>query len=101
MSELIGPIIEKARAQGAYTCAHCDYDLKSVPLRDDLSIVCPECGYEMVFSVQVRLRPRNPEYDREIRSRLSRLERILIALGVVVLAGVLVILLTLLLVRGL
>lgn len=94
-------VIAEARGKQTYRCAHCDYPLSEVPLDPDLGVTCPECGYEMVFRVMVRLMPRNPEYDREVRSRLSRLERVLMGLGVVVVAGVLVILLTLLLVRGL
>lgn len=89
MGDPLRHIIEDARRQGEYRCAHCDYALSEVPLQDDLSIVCPECGYEMVFSVRVQLMPRDPEYDREIRSRLARFERLFIPLSLVLIAAVL------------
>ena len=73
-------VIEEARTKGDYRCAHCDYALGAVPLTDDLSIICPECGYEMVFEVKVKLKPHDPEYDREVRGRLGRIERMLLVL---------------------
>lgn len=82
MTEPLRYVIEQARTEGVYRCARCDYRLSEVPLRDDLSIVCPECGYDMVFRVQVRLMPRDPEFDRAIRGRLGRIERLLIVLVV-------------------
>ncbi len=83
------PIIRDARARGEYRCARCDYPLHDVPLLDDLSIKCPECGYEMVFRVKVQLMPRDPEYDREVRSILGRLERLILPVSLtVVLAAV-------------
>lgn len=78
MSEALRETIEDARNKGSYQCAHCGYALGKVPLQDDLSIVCPECGYEMVFRVKVLLSPRDPEYDRETRTRLERLERLIL-----------------------
>jgi DNA-directed RNA polymerase subunit RPC12/RpoP len=74
MNDSLGSVINDAREQGHYICARCDYALSDVPLKDDLSVVCPECGYEMVFEVKVSLRPKDPNYDREARSWLSRLE---------------------------
>lgn len=82
MTDPLRYVIEQARTEGVYRCARCDYRLSEVPLREDLSIVCPECGYDMVFSVQVRLMPRDPEFDRAVRGRLGRIERVLIALVV-------------------
>lgn len=82
MTDPLRHVIEQARKEGVYRCARCDYRLSEVPLREDLSIVCPECGYDMVFSVQVRLMPRDPEFDRAVRGRLGRIERVLIALVV-------------------
>ena len=80
MSSSLEQVIQDARAKGDYRCARCDYVLRDVPLRDDLSIVCPECGYEMAFEVKVRLKPRDPEFDRDIRGRLGRIERLLLIL---------------------
>lgn len=82
-------VIEEARASGEYRCAMCDYELSTVPLREDLSIVCPECGYEMVFRVKVQLRPRDPAYDRIARGRLSRIELTLLVIVIaIVLAAI-------------
>ncbi|MFG0244702.1 MAG: hypothetical protein ACF8MF_01455 [Phycisphaerales bacterium JB052] len=81
-------IIEDARSKGEYRCAHCNYPLGEVPMRDDLSIICPECGYEMAFEVKVRLRARDLEFDRDIRGRLGRIERLLVVLGIILIASV-------------
>jgi DNA-directed RNA polymerase subunit RPC12/RpoP len=83
-NEVLRETIEEARAGGEYRCAMCDYELSRVPLQDDLSIVCPECGYEMVFRVRVQLRPRDPAYDRVARGRLSRIEKTLVILVVAI-----------------
>lgn len=89
MTEPLRYVIEQARTEGVYRCARCDYRLSEVPLRDDLSIICPECGYDMVFSVQVRIMPRDPEFDRAIRGRLGRIERLMLPLLLLVLLVVL------------
>lgn len=81
------PVIEDARREGAYQCARCGYALSEVPLQDDLSIVCPECGYEMVFRVKVQLMPRDPDFDRAARTRLQRLERLMLPISLLILAG--------------
>lgn len=83
----LGSVIEDARRQGDYRCAHCDYPLNDVPLHEELAIVCPECGYEMVFSVKVQLLPRDPEYDREARTRLQRLERLVLPISLLIVAA--------------
>lgn len=82
----LGSVIEEARGQGEYRCARCDYPLKDVPLDEALAIVCPECGYEMVFRVKVQLMPRDPNYDREIRGPLGRLERLALPISLIVIA---------------
>lgn len=88
MSRSLREVIEEARAGGEYACVRCRYDLSVVPLDDELAVTCPECGYEMAFDVRVRLRPRDPEYDRPARRRLRRVEILLlwVVLGVVVTA---------------
>lgn len=88
MTEPLRHVIEQARTEGVYRCARCDYRLSEVPLRDDLSIVCPECGYDMVFSVQVRLMPRDPEFDRAVRGRLGRIERLMFWIAIMTIAVV-------------
>lgn len=93
-------IITQARTRQVYRCAHCDYPLSQVPFDPDLGITCPECGYKMIFSVKVQLMPRDPEYDREVRTRLGAVERVLFWMGVVILSMVLVFLLMLVLIRG-
>lgn len=82
MSEPLASVIEEARRKGDYRCARCDYALSQVPLQDDLSIVCPECGYEMVFDVKVRLKPRDPNFDRAVRGPLHRIELVLLVIGI-------------------
>lgn len=84
----LGSVIEDARKQGVYRCAHCDYPLSDVPLDEQLAIVCPECGYEMVFSVKVQLLPRHPEFDRVTRTRLQKLEQFMLPLSLLILAAV-------------
>lgn len=82
MNEPLASVIEEARGKGEYSCARCEYALSMVPLQDDLSIVCPECGYEMVFEVKVRLKPRDPHFDRAVRGPLRRIEMILVIIGI-------------------
>ncbi len=89
MTESLRHVIEQAQKEGVYRCAHCDYLLSEIPLRDDLSVVCPECGYEMVFKVKVQLMPRDPEFDRATRTRLQGLERIMLPVSLIVIAAVL------------
>ena len=88
MSHALKEVIQQARADGDYRCAHCDYAMRDVPLSDDLAITCPECGYDMVFEVKVRLKPRDPNFDRAVRGRLYRVEVVLIivVVGLVVTA---------------
>lgn len=86
MSESLGQVIQDARREGDYRCARCDYPLRDVPLDEELAIVCPECGYEMVFHVKVRLMPRDPNYDREIRGPLGRLERLALPISLILIA---------------
>ena len=86
MSDQLGSVINDAREKGKYTCARCEYALSEVPLKDDLSIVCPECGYEMVFEVKVSLRPKDPNYDRDARRRLQRFEMRVLALVILFIA---------------
>lgn len=78
MNRALKQVIEDARAKGDYRCAHCDYAMRDVPLDDELAITCPECGYDMVFDVKVRLRPRDPNFDRIVRGRLYRVEVMLL-----------------------
>ncbi|MFG0313170.1 MAG: hypothetical protein ACF8LL_03160 [Phycisphaerales bacterium] len=82
MNEPLSSVIREAREKGDYACARCDYALRDVPLQDDLSIICPECGYDMVFEVKVRLKPRDPNFDGAIRGRLRRLEVVLVIIGI-------------------
>jgi DNA-directed RNA polymerase subunit RPC12/RpoP len=88
MSRALRDVIEEARTEGDYRCAHCEYAMGDVPLKDDLVITCPECGYDMVFEVKVRLRPREPNFDRIVRGRLHRIEVVLmiVVIGLVVTA---------------
>ena len=86
MSEQLRSVIDDARKHGSYICARCDYALSEVPLQDDLSIVCPECGYDMVFEVKVSLRPRDPNYDRDARSRLKRFEMSVMVIVILLIA---------------
>ena len=88
MPSTLKQVIEDARSKGEYRCAHCDYPLGDVPLLEDLSIVCPECGYEMAFEVKVRLRARDLEFDRDVRGRLGRIERLLFVRGIILIASV-------------
>jgi hypothetical protein len=40
----------------------------------------------MVFHVKVRLMPRDPNYDREIRGPLGRLERLALPISLILIA---------------
>ena len=82
MTSPLKQVIEEARGEGQFRCARCGYAVGEVPFDDDLSIVCPACGYEMVFKVSVKLLPRDPDYDRYVRSRLWRIERLLLIVGI-------------------
>ncbi len=99
MNPALRDVIEEARQSGEYRCAHCDYEMQDVPLNDDLAITCPECGYDMVFEVKVRLKPRDPNFDRVARGKLHRVEVMLmivviglvataIGIGIIVMAMV-------------
>lgn len=79
-------IIEEARRAHPYRCARCDYLLGGVPMDADRVVVCPECGYEMVFGIKVQLLPRDPEYDRETRTALEQFERAVLPVSIVLMA---------------
>ena len=42
----------------------------------------------MAFEVKVRLRARDLEFDRDVRGRLGRIERLLFVLGIILIASV-------------
>jgi len=86
MTSPLDEVVREARAKENYRCARCDYPLGDVPLGSERCVTCPECGYEMVFEVKVQLLPRDPEFDREIRSRLGRLERMVLPVSLVLMA---------------
>jgi len=41
----------------------------------------------MVFRVKVQLMPRDPDFDRAARTRLQRLERLMLPISLLILAG--------------
>lgn len=81
-------IIEEAREMKPFRCGRCSYLLDGVPVDEQKTVVCPECGYTMRFVVSIRLVADDPEYDREVRQSLGRTERIIGRLAILILVVV-------------
>jgi DNA-directed RNA polymerase subunit RPC12/RpoP len=76
MNESARHVIDDSRNANEYVCAKCEYVLDGVPMSELGQIACPECGYEMRFQIRVQLIPVDPDYDREVRKSLKKIERV-------------------------
>ncbi len=85
-------VIAKARGERSFICLRCRYELDGVPMNDAHGVVCPECGYEMRFHVQVRLESNDQVYQQSVKKTLNRMDRVLtrLAFGLVAVAVVVV-----------